>query len=80
MIVKSHSLIPLSDKDALQIVIQQYNEEIQWKINTQWDDEQAEKMKAQSKFNNEQKEKVAKAEKEGGSGSITAQQVAMVLK
>jgi hypothetical protein len=34
MIVKSHSLIPLSDKDALQRVIQQYNEEIQWKINT----------------------------------------------
>ena len=39
-----------------------YKEDVQWKVNTQWDEEQAEKIKAQSKFNNQQKEKAAKVE------------------
>ncbi len=56
-------------------VNKRYKEEIQWKIDTQWDEEQAEKIKKISKSNIEMKEKVAKAEKEQP-GSINAQQVA----
>jgi hypothetical protein len=43
-------------------MIKKFNEDVQWKINSQWDDTQNEKLKQSRKLATEQKEKAAKAE------------------
>ena len=60
-------------------MIKKFNEDVQWKINSQWDDTQNEKLKQSRKLATEQKEKAAKAEQDQA-GSITAQNIAVLMK
>jgi hypothetical protein len=52
-------------------MLHKFNEEVQWKINTLWDENQMEKLKVTTKLSNEHRDKQTKAS--GGGTSDQSQ-------